>query len=117
MIAGFISSGEKCGDKVLRHTMLIDNFFQNLTHKPEMHNHTIDRDVRYDYMMLLQCLSKLEDDWCKDRIIHLGVFDCILKEIRGCKYGHHITAQGLRTIISILDSYDEDEERKDFVMA
>ena len=87
MVAGFVSSGEKAGDKVLRHTMLIDNFFQNLSHKVEMHNHKIDRDVRYDYIVLIQNLSKLEDDWCKDRLIHLGVFECILKEIRGSRYG------------------------------
>jgi hypothetical protein len=91
MITGFVNSGEKSGDRVLRNTMLIDHLFQNLTHKPEMHKHTIDRDIRYDYVMLLQGLAKLENDWCKDRIIHLGIFECILKETRGCRYGHYIT--------------------------
>ena len=39
-----------------------------------------------------------------------------MKETRGCRYGKHITSQGLRAIISILDSYEEDEDRKDLVM-
>ena len=78
MVASFIGSGEKAGDKILRGTMLVDSIFQNVIHRPELHLHKIERDVYYDFMNLVNSLADLEDTWCKDRIIHLGVFNCII---------------------------------------
>jgi hypothetical protein len=117
MVASLVGSGEKIGDKVLRGTMLVDNIFQNCIHRPELHCHKIDRDCFFDLMNLCENLSRLEGDWCKDRIIHLGIFVVILNLINDAKYGKHITANGLKCIISILSSYEDDPEKKELVMA
>ena len=117
MVASLVGSGEKIGDKVLRGTMLVDNIFQNCVHRPDTHQHKIDRDCFFDLMNLCENLAKLEGDWCKDRIIHLGIFVVILNLINDAKYGKHITANGLKCIIAILNSYEDDPEKKELVMA
>ncbi len=47
----------------------------------------------------------------------MGIFSCILKDIRGNRHGSYITQNGLRCILTILDSYEDDDERKHIVMA
>ena len=117
MVGNFVSSGAKSGDRVLRSTMLVDNLFQNIVLRRHKHGHSIDRNIFYDFSELCLSLAGMEDDWCKDRIIHLGIFNCILEFIRDKRHGAWITSNGLKAIITILDSYEEDPERKDIVMA
>ena len=110
-------SGDKAGDRVLRGTMLVDNLIQNITKMPNLHNHSIDTDVYFDYMMLLESLTILKDDWCKDRIVHLGIFEAILKIIVNKMHNQYIVREGLKCILNILNALDDDEERKSTVMA
>ena len=77
----------------------------------------MDKDIFYDFSELCMSLCSVEDDWCKDRIVHLGIFNCILTFTREIRYGAWIAVRGLRCILTIFDSYEEDPERKDIVMA
>ena len=53
MISGFVSAGPKAADRILRGTMLIDHMFEAISHKPELHSHTINREINFDFMTLI----------------------------------------------------------------
>ena len=53
MVASICGSGDQCSDKVLRGTMLVDNIFQHIIRRPELHCHKMDKEKFYDLMNLV----------------------------------------------------------------
>jgi hypothetical protein len=53
-------------------------------------------------LKLFKELVVLEDDFCKDRIIHLGIFEILLKLIKEKFYGKWICQESLGCVLRIL---------------
>ena len=60
-----MSSGSKPADKILRGTMLVDQIFNAVVHRPTIHNHNLDREIYFYFTELLSNLTNVEDEWCK----------------------------------------------------
>ena len=53
MISGFLSLSEDAADKIVRGTMLVDHLFEAIVFKKDFHQHSIQKDIYYDFMTLL----------------------------------------------------------------
>ena len=69
-------------------------------------DHFGKEEMKYDLMMIIQNLVRVENDFCQDRILELGIFDIILKLIHDARHGLNITVYGLDSIDEIFDQYE-----------
>jgi hypothetical protein len=73
LVSAFIASGNNSADKIMRGTMLVDHLFETIIFKKNMHEHVIGRDIMFEFMTLLQNLARMEDDFCMDKILDIGI--------------------------------------------
>jgi len=91
--------------------MLVDSIFQNIFIKPEMNNHELNKKHSsiQNGLRLMMTLSKVDNDWCRDRIIHMGFFECAFRGLKGHRFGAYTTHLSLYAIRDILSKCNEDD--------
>lgn len=77
----FVGCGEAAADKLLRQTMLVEDLFKKVVLVDNIqisstHNYM---HILLEIVCLMETLSKLKNEWSIDRIIHIGMFDVIIR--------------------------------------
>ena len=62
--------------------------------------------MKFDIMAMITNLVKVENDFCQDRILEIGIIGIILKLIHDARHGANVTMYGLDAIDEIFDQYE-----------
>ena len=63
-------------------------------------------------MILCQNLVRMEDDFCQDKILELGIINVLLDLIYENKINSYVTADGLEALDELFEQYEAYPDKK-----